>query len=71
MGTRRTTKEGPGRPAAGDPRVRTYSFRVKKSYEKALEDLARNERRKANDLIRIIVGDYLISKKMLPDDYDF
>ena len=63
--------KGPGRPAADDPRVRSYSFRVKKAYEKALEQLAKDERRTAPELMRIIVGDYLISKGLLPEDYDF
>ena len=71
MVARRPKKDGPGRPAAEDPRVKNYSFRVKKAYEKAIEDLAKQERRTAPELMRIIIGDHLIAKKLLPPDYEF
>lgn len=71
MVARRPKKDGPGRPAAEDPRVKNYSFRVKRAYEKAIEELAKQERRTAPELMRIIVGDHLIAKKLLPPDYEF
>lgn len=68
---RRPKKDGPGRPASEDPRVKSYSFRVKREYERAIEHLAKDERRTAPEMMRIIVGDYLIGKGLLPEDYDF
>lgn len=61
----------PGRPTADDPREKNYSFRVKKAYEKAIEAVAKEERRTANEMMRIIVGEYLIAKNLLPPDYEF
>lgn len=71
MVARRPKREGPGRPVAEDPRVKSYSFRVKREFEKAIERVAKEERRTAPEMMRIIVGDFLIAKGLLPDDYDF